>query len=374
MPTRRAHTFPTSRAGRAAAGLRLLAGMARARLRGRPFLLSHLVTARCNASCPTCLWRDDEAAELPTDSVVWLYHEAAAAGMTQVVVWGGEPLLRADLPELLAAARAVGLIVTLITNGRLLAQRWPELRGQIDALILSLDDTGPAHDRLRGLPGLFEQLEAAVALLEGDPLRPKLLVNTVLSRLNPGALRRVAPVARRWGAGVYFCPMETGRRESTGFAATRAHLALSPEQIREAARLARLLQTAGYPLLASRRYLDLLEKDPGLNTYTCRAPRAIFTVEADGAVRDCLRRDRPLAYVEQLRARGTDLAGVFALPRFRAMLAEAEECTACNNPDALEMSWLWDLDPHMLEKAWQLVGVHASTAARGARSRRGSEL
>jgi hypothetical protein len=56
------------------------------------------------------------------------------------------------------------------------------------------------------------------------------------------------------------------------------------------------------------------------------------------------------------------------------MLAEAEECTACNNPDALEMSWLWDLDPHMLEKAWQLVGVDASTATRGARSRRGSEL
>ena len=32
--------------------------------------------------------------------------------MAQVVVWGGEPLLRQDLPELLRAARDAGLFVT----------------------------------------------------------------------------------------------------------------------------------------------------------------------------------------------------------------------------------------------------------------------
>ena len=74
--------------------------------------------------------------------------------MAQLVVCGGEPLLRQDLPELLLAARRAGLFVTLISNGWFLERRWPELRGAVDALILSLDDVGEAHDRLRGLPGL----------------------------------------------------------------------------------------------------------------------------------------------------------------------------------------------------------------------------
>ena len=94
-----------------------------------------------------------DLAELDTAAVRWLYEEAGRAGMAQLVVWGGEPLLRQDLPELLLAARRAGLFTTLITNGWLLGARWAELRGLVDALILSLDDVGAAHDGLRGLPG-----------------------------------------------------------------------------------------------------------------------------------------------------------------------------------------------------------------------------
>ena len=88
----------------------------------------------------------------------WLYGEAGRAGMAQLVVWGGEPLVRQDLPELLLAARRAGLFTTLITNGWFVGQRWRELRGLVDALVqFSLDDVGSAHDALRGLSGLYEQ-------------------------------------------------------------------------------------------------------------------------------------------------------------------------------------------------------------------------
>jgi len=331
--------------------------LARARLRDRPFILSHLITARCNAGCPTCLWRDDDTPELDADAVAWLYRQAADFGIPQLVVWGGEPLLRPDLPELLAIARRAGLLVTLITNGWLLGERWVELRGHVDVLILSLDDIGDAHDRLRGLPGLFRRLEAFVASVRDDPARPRLLVNTVLSRLNRGALRRVAPVAQEWGAGLYFCPMETGRMETTGFTGTLGSLSLDLLGLQDAARLAKILKRAGYPLMATDLYLDLLEDDPALTAYACRAPRAILTVEADGAVRDCLRRDAPLARVDQLKATGGKLDDVFAFPGYRRMVDSAEGCTVCNNPDVLEVSWLWDLQRQMLEKLGRLAAL-----------------
>jgi hypothetical protein len=89
--------------------------------------------------------------------------------------------------------------------------------------------------------------------------------------------------------------------------------------------------------------------------YTCRAPRAILTVQPDGVIRDCLRRDEALADVRELRATGAPLESVFALPRYRAIVAEAATCSACNNPDVVELSWLWDLRPAMLRKVVELA-------------------
>ena len=330
--------------------------MAVSRARGRPHTLSHLVTTRCNGSCRTCLWRDGAGDELDTASVRWLYAEAGRSGVAQVVVWGGEPLLRHDLAELLAAARRAGLFVTLISNGWYAGERWPELRGSVDALILSLDDVGEAHDRLRGLPGLYGRLETFVAALRADPLRPTLLLNTVLSRQNRGALRRVAKVARVWDAGLYFCPMETGELRAGDDGDRLAGLALSPGELSQSARLALELKAAGYPLLASRPYLELLASDPALGAYTCRAPRARLTVGADGSVRDCMHLDRPLADVARLRAAGRPLTDLYRLPGWRRMQAEAAGCAKCNNPDVIELSWLWDLRPAMLAKVLELAG------------------
>ncbi len=135
-----------------------------------------------------------------------------------------------------------------------------------------------------------------------------------------------------------------------------APLALPPDELSAAARQARDLKVAGYPLLATHAFLDLLERDPGLTAYRCRGPHSLLTVAPDGAIRDCRRRDVPLAAVDELRISGRGLASVFALPRRRALLAEAGSCTACNNPDVIEMSWLWDLRPAMLKKVVELAG------------------
>lgn len=347
--------------------------MAGGRIRGRPHTLSHLVTTSCNGHCRTCLWSDRgltgeacadgadrgrvSAAELDTATIRWLYAEAGRAGMAQVVVWGGEPLLRQDLPELLLAARQAGLLVTLITNGWFLGERWPELRGVVDALILSLDDVGPAHDALRGLPGLYDRLQTFVDAIDADPRRPTLLVNTVLSSLNRGALARVAPVAARWRAGLYFCPMETGEVTSAGRDSPLAPLALPADELRETAGVAAELKRAGLPILASRPYLDLLAGDPELTTYRCRAPRARLTVGAGGLVRDCTRADRPLVDVRLLRAAGEPLSSLFGLPAYRRMLERSTACTKCNNPDVIELSWLWDLRPAMLGRVAKLTSL-----------------
>jgi hypothetical protein len=92
-----------------------------------------------------------------------------------------------------------------------------------------------------------------------------------------------------------------------------------------------------------------------VGAYTCRAPRARLTVGADGSVRDCLHIDRPLANVQDLWAGGLSVASLFDSPGWRRMGAEAARCTKCNNPDVVELSWLWDLKPVMLGKVLDLA-------------------
>ncbi len=332
------------------------------RLAGRPLFLSHLVTARCNGHCGFCLWRsagesDRQAAEaeLTTGEISWLYRRAAEAGIRQLVMWGGEPLLRPDIREIFEAAARSRLSVILMTNGWLLPELWPRLRGLVRTLMLSLDDVGPEFDRLRGLPGLFDRLDSFATELRDDPQRPRLLVNAVLTGLNRGALRRVARVARRWGAGLYFCPMETGEMHDGGFADRLGELALSEQELREAAHLARELKAAGYPLQATGKYLRLLERDPFLHDFSCRLPHAVLTVMPDGSFRDCRRRDVALTDVRTLRAKELPLAWLYAQPRYREMLREARTCNVCNNPDVIETSWGWRLCPSMMWRSLTLT-------------------
>jgi hypothetical protein len=244
-----------------------------------------------------------------------------------------------------------------MTNGWLLPELWPALRGLVRTLMLSLDDVGDAYDRLRGLPGLYDRIDSFARGLRDDPLRPRLLVNTVLSRLNRGALRRVAPVARRWGAGLYFCPMEIGEMQTGGFVARHDDLALGDEELCEAARLALELKAAGYPLRYTTKYLHLLERDPALTAFSCRLPHAVLTVLPDGSFRDCRRRTTPLGNVGGYARRNAPLTELFTQPRYREMLREARSCDVCNNPDVIETSWGWQVRPCMI---WRSLTLTAS--------------
>src|SRR5205085_5555039 len=98
-------------------------------------------------------------------------------GCRRVTFLGGEPLLRADLADLIAAARERGLRTVVTSNGLLVPRRIETLRS-VDTLVLSLDAPGPANDAVRG-EGVFDAVEAALdcARRLGIPVK----LNAVLS-------------------------------------------------------------------------------------------------------------------------------------------------------------------------------------------------
>ena len=85
-----------------------------------PLALVAELTHRCPLHCVYCsnpLELTKRESELPADVWVRVLREAAELGVLQVDFTGGEPLARPDLTELVRAARAAGLYVSLITSG-----------------------------------------------------------------------------------------------------------------------------------------------------------------------------------------------------------------------------------------------------------------
>ncbi len=76
-----------------------------------------LTNETCDHRCSFCdVRRDDERASIAAHAAV-LARIEAARGAAEIVLTGGEPTLRPDLPKLVAAARATGARVILETNG-----------------------------------------------------------------------------------------------------------------------------------------------------------------------------------------------------------------------------------------------------------------
>ena len=85
-----------------------------------PLVLVAELTHRCPLHCVYCsnpLELAKREVELSTASWAHVFEEAAAAGVLQADLTGGEPLIRSDIVELVKAGRRSGLYISLITSG-----------------------------------------------------------------------------------------------------------------------------------------------------------------------------------------------------------------------------------------------------------------
>ena len=106
-------------------------------------------------------------------------------GVRFVLVQGGEPLLRRDLPEILEDLSAIGFHLTLITNGTKITASLVERLGRLPvAISVSLDTLDrEKYRRIRGADQLAQVLEG-IALLQDFP-HPKFLT-CIVSEVESG--------------------------------------------------------------------------------------------------------------------------------------------------------------------------------------------
>ena len=169
---------------------------------GAPYTLVAELTHRCALACPYCsnpraLVRGPE--ELTTAEWLGVIDDAAALGVMQIHLSGGEPLARTDLETLAARTRARDLYVSLVTSGVPLERdRLERLAPSLDHVQLSVQDArADASDRIAGITAFDQKMRVAAWVKElGLPLT----LNVVLHRENIERVDEIVALAERLGA------------------------------------------------------------------------------------------------------------------------------------------------------------------------------
>jgi molybdenum cofactor biosynthesis enzyme MoaA len=131
-----------------------------------PKLLTVAITANCNLRCVGCRYGRDFmfGQQLPLHLVVDLLHDAKEAGFQDVRLYGGEPLLHRDLPQIIHVARGLGLNPVITTNGLLLGAKIDELYDAgLRALTIGFYGAGGTYYRYVQRSGSYDKLERSVA-------------------------------------------------------------------------------------------------------------------------------------------------------------------------------------------------------------------
>ncbi|MFY9658117.1 MAG: pyrroloquinoline quinone biosynthesis protein PqqE [Methylocystis sp.] len=298
---------------------------------GPPLGLLAELTHRCPLQCPYCsnpIQLLKAADELDTQTWLSVFEQAADLGVLQVHLSGGEPTLRQDLEDFVAALAARGVYTNLITAGvTLTRERIERLRDLgLDHVQLSVQAIDPAlSDRIANYKDSLAK-KRVVAEWVRDAGLP-LTLNAPTHRHNIGQTRALIDFALEIGAD----RLEIAHVQYYGWAA-KNRAALLPDY-------ERVLDEAELVGEAKERLKGILNIDYVTPDYYAQFPKPcmggwakdVITVKPEGKVLPCHAAESlPLAFdTVKDKPLGEIWYDSAAFNRFRGFGWMKEPCRTC---------------------------------------------
>jgi MoaA/NifB/PqqE/SkfB family radical SAM enzyme len=301
------------------------------RVRRRPFVLSHGINARCNLKCRFCEYWSKPGKEMSRPMIYRMLDEAHSFGIGVYNAWTVEPLLRPDLPEILRYAKGLGLMTSLITNGRLLRYRAYELK-DLDYLSISLDGI-QSYQELRGT----DYNEVLAGIKAAQHQGHAILLNCVISGKNLEELEALVRLAESLGVWISFEPLyESGGIDKEIW---------DDLGIRDLSKYEKAVQklielkAGGAPIINSLTYLKMVKSLKP--EFRCHASNIILHVASDGTITNCRVHESPLGHISQ------GISTVWETSR-AARKRTVDACRGCLFFGYAENSLLYDLVPEVI--------------------------
>ncbi len=167
-----------------------------------PYKGTFELTPRCSMKCRMCYMRLDppqikaQGRELTTEEWIRLGKMAFDAGTVDLLLTGGEPMLRPDFPEIYTAMTDMGFLLRVFTNATLVTDEILSLLRERPPQAMEITLYGASRETYAALGGWDEGYDRAVAAV--DALReflPSLKLKTTMVRQNAGDYAALAKFA-----------------------------------------------------------------------------------------------------------------------------------------------------------------------------------
>ncbi len=161
------------------------------------------VTPRCNFRCTYCdplgMGHKDPLGTVSVRDVAHVLDAAVGLGMTSVRFTGGEPLLRKELPEMIAYAKAAGVEdIAITTNATLLKRRLLELLDAgLQRVNISLDAVDEAVFKQATGGGSSKPVWESIEELLARGLHPVKINAVVMRGVNDSQITRLAALTEK---------------------------------------------------------------------------------------------------------------------------------------------------------------------------------
>ncbi|HJX23272.1 MAG TPA: radical SAM protein [Candidatus Bathyarchaeia archaeon] len=318
----------------------------------RPFFLAHAVTYGCNSKCKTCTyWQMSHRMkeDLSTREVFELLDEAYDFGMRGYYLFGGEPLVRKDIGDIVRYAKNKGFLTVMNTNGSLAGPGNRTLWENLDFAFISLDYFNSYHDSIRGRRGSFDEVMKCIGRIREVNTTLITFVATI-SKLNYDAIEPMAKLSRDMRVGISYNAVEptveSSFEEGWSYSPVNEY-GLSKEQLQSFYSALLRLKSEGYPLMETDYVLrHYVEGEP----FICHFPKIFVYVSPDKKIYNCT-----LNHVYDLR-KGS-FQDYFSGPLYREHVKMAEGCNSCVRTCVRMYSYAYTLKPMNFMNLYDIVKI-----------------
>jgi MoaA/NifB/PqqE/SkfB family radical SAM enzyme len=169
----------------------------------RPHHAQWLITRKCNYRCRGCnVWKEQDQRELSSEEIKRGLNILKDVGIVEIVLSGGDPLLRKDAPEIIEYASNL-FVTTVYDNGSMAKKRLEALRN-VDFVAISIDSLDEAkNDYIKAVPGAWRKAMDAVEALQNEGI--SVSVTPTISQLNLYEIVDITNYFTQRGIPVWYC-------------------------------------------------------------------------------------------------------------------------------------------------------------------------
>ncbi|MDH7557663.1 MAG: radical SAM protein [Candidatus Bathyarchaeota archaeon] len=300
--------------------------MVRSLTPNRPYHVQWMITRKCNYRCKGCnVWREQDNRELPTEKVKAGLDILRKLGVMEVVLSGGNPLLREDIDEIIEYASKF-FITTVYDNGSMAAKKIDALR-HADFVAISIDSLHPEkNDYVRGVRNAWKNAVEAVEKLQEEGI--SVSVSPTISQFNLYEILDFTNYFLNRNIPVWYCLysydfsidpdqiFKIGKKnDEFAIVDNKAMVDLCDSLLALKKKNSRVFMTS--KLLAAIKNLYLT----GERTWKCRALQNFFVIDHLGRVAGC-HLHNPVASI-------FDLPDAWNSPKFENLRRIYSNCNSC---------------------------------------------